>query len=112
MTGCNTKCFLGSRGEAGGVKYQTGSPMVIPGNWRVAITGVVVMPDRGKRNGTWMGSKVCSWGPGAGGDVPLGDTSGGLADSDVVDTMYIWSMCLVGSGPSYIPSKEESLKNL
>jgi len=63
-TGCNTKCPLGSAGEADGVKYQTGNPIVISGNWWVAITGVVVMPDKGKRKGTWMGFKgVCSGGP-------------------------------------------------
>lgn len=32
LTGCNTKCVLGSADEAGGVRYQTGSPMVRLGN--------------------------------------------------------------------------------
>lgn len=45
-TRCNTKCPLGRAGEVGGVKYQTGISIVISGNWRVAITGVVVMPYR------------------------------------------------------------------
>jgi len=93
--------------------YQTGSPIVISGSWRVAITRVVVMPNRGKRNGTWMGfDEVCSWGPGGGGDVSLENMSCGVGDSGVVDTVYIWSKGMVGSGPSYILSNEESLKSL
>ena len=52
---------MGSAGEVGDVEYQTDTPIVISSNWSVAITGVVVILDKGKRNATWMGfDEVCS----------------------------------------------------
>jgi len=42
----------------------------------------------------------------------LEDTFGDVGDSGMFDTVYIWSKGVKESGPSYIPSNEESLKNL
>lgn len=65
--------------------------MVIFGNLRVVITGVVVIPRRGKRKGTWMGSgKVCLSVPEeVVGDAFSDDASGGVFNSGSVDKVHM-----------------------
>jgi len=48
----------------------------------VAITGVVVIPERGKIKGTWMGYDVL-------GDAVSDGASGGVISLGVVDTVYM-----------------------
>jgi len=57
----------------------------------VAITGVVVIPERGKRKGTWMGSSiVCSSVPGEEvGDALSDDATSGVVNSGSVYTVYM-----------------------
>lgn len=52
----------------------------------MAITGVVAIPERGKRKGTWMGYGALVSGEGLGDVVSYG-ASGGFFDLGVVDTV-------------------------
>lgn len=54
----------------------------------MAITGVVVIPKRGKIKGTWMGSSVLVMGERMG-DVVSDGASGGFVDSRVADMVYM-----------------------
>jgi len=86
--GCNTKCVFGSANEASGVRYQTESPIVRSGSCRVSMMGVVVIPDSGKRKGTWMGSDAAVMGEGVV-DTASDGASGGVIDSSVVEMVYM-----------------------
>lgn len=57
----------------------------------MAITGVVVIMERGNRKGIWMGSgKVCSSVPEeVAGDALLDDASGGVVNSGSVDNVHV-----------------------
>ena len=48
----------------------------------MAITEVVVMPNRGKRKGTWMGCALL-------GHIVSGDATEGVVGSGVVDIVYM-----------------------
>lgn len=83
-----TKCVFGSADEAASVRYETSSPIVRSGSCRVAIMGVVVIPESGKRKCTWVGYRAAVSGEGIG-DAASDGASGGVVDSGVVDTLYM-----------------------